>query len=88
MKMCVHDLYCLNCGNRSLPVYRNRGSFREKFHRKKLYCLNCKAACNHVEIKNSKELLEFKKNFEAGEFKEEAAASILEVEREESIYDL
>lgn len=71
-----NSFYCLNCGNKVYDLPRNRGYLHEKFHRKKLYCPVCKHECNCIECGNDEEIFEFKEAFAAGEYKEEAQASI------------
>ena len=44
-----HSFYCIQCGNKGIPIMRNNGRAKEKFHRKKLYCLHCKQEINHIE---------------------------------------
>lgn len=72
----MHNFYCLNCGNLSMPLMRPRGFLRESGHRKVMYCPHCKLYINHYECSNDEEAFDFKTRFEAGEFKEEAAESI------------
>lgn len=76
----THDFYCLNCGKRNVSLFRSRGRLRETGHRKVLYCPHCKKTLNHIECRNDMEAFEFKLAFEAGEFKEEAVASMSYVE--------
>ena len=71
-----HQFYCINCGKRGIPLARKCGKQREKFHRKKIFCLTCQCEVNHVECRNQEEIDKFKEDFEAGLFKEEAAQSI------------
>lgn len=77
-KIDIHDFYCLNCGNKSLPCVRPQAHKRERFHRKKLYCPNCGLTVNHIEVKNDEEAYEFKEAFANGEFKKEAEISVEE----------
>lgn len=72
------EFYCINCGQRGLPLLRPRSHRREKFHRKKLYCPHCRLTINHVECKNEAEVYEFKQMFENDEFQQEAIHSIME----------
>ena len=72
----VHDFYCLKCGNKGLPIQRGRNLQREKFHRKKLYCIHCKEEVNHIECRNELEVKKFLKNFKEGKYIDEADASI------------
>ena len=71
-----HQFYCIKCGKRGIPLARKRGAQREKYHRKKLFCLNCQQEVNHVECRNQEEIDQFKIWFEEGMFKDEAEESI------------
>ena len=71
-----HDFYCLKCGNKGIPLMRARGREREKFHRKKLYCIHCKEEVNHMELRTDEEVFAFKEAFEAGVFIDEAQESV------------
>lgn len=77
-----HDFYCLKCGQLGIPIMRQRGHERGKFHRKKLYCLRCKQEVNHMECRTDEEVREFKDAFERGEFVNEAEESICYVRSE------
>ena len=33
-----HSFYCLNCGKKGIPIWRNKGHLHSKNHRKALYC--------------------------------------------------
>lgn len=70
------DFFCLNCGKQNMPIHRNTGRMKEAGHRKKLYCPWCKEEVNHVECRTQEDIEQFKQDFEAGLFVEEAAASI------------
>ena len=72
----AHDFYCLNCGQKTLPVHRKKGQERGAFHRKRLWCVHCKAEINCVEIRNQQEKEKFLEAYENGEFREEAANSL------------
>jgi hypothetical protein len=72
----THDFYCVNCGNKGLPLSRKKGFQHGKFHLKKLYCFHCKQELNHIECKNPVEVEEFRKNFEKGVYKDEAEKSL------------
>ena len=74
-------LYCINCGNKAMPIQRRRGRQKEKFHRKKLYCWHCKKTVNHVECKTLEDVDKFKEDFENGVYAEEAYESLKECER-------
>ena len=71
-----HVVYCINCGKKGMPLSLNTCKQKEKFHRKKLYCLNCKTEVNHIECRNQEEIETFKMNFALGLYKEEAAESL------------
>lgn len=73
----AHDFYCIKCGNKNFAIPRKQGNQRGKFHRKKLYCVHCKATINCIECRNEEEVAEFKEAFERGEFKDEAEESLL-----------
>ena len=66
-----HEFYCPICGNVTIPVFRKKGSQREKFHRKLLYCYHCKKDVNTVEVRNEIEKMEFKSNFQNGVYANE-----------------
>ena len=71
-----HQFYCIKCGKRGIPLARKCGAQRGKYHRKKLFCLNCQQEVNHVECRNQEEIDQFKIWFEEGMFKDEAEESI------------
>lgn len=72
----MHTFYCINCGKPGIPVWRKKSKRREPYHRKILYCPNCRVAINHIEIRTEEEKTEFINNFEEGRYKEEAEAAI------------
>lgn len=74
-----HSFYCINCGNKGIPLMRKQGFKHESMHRKKLYCPFCKGEVNHVECKTFDEVEEFRINFENGVYKNEAEASLRHV---------
>ena len=80
-----HTFYCINCGKKGIPIMRKQGHQHKSFHRKKLYCPFCKLEVNHVECKTYADEMEFKEQFEAGVFKEEAAQSIAYIQAENKI---
>lgn len=45
------EFYCVNCGQRGIPIPRKKGAEREAGHLKRLYCLTCRQEWNFVEIK-------------------------------------
>lgn len=84
---CLHDFYCLDCGQKSLTLPRQSGHLHKKFHRKKLYCRNCKCYINHIECRNDFEVWEFEDKWRNGTYIDEAAAS-REYGKEDNNYDL
>jgi len=74
-----HEFYCIKCGRAGLPLARPANRRREKFHRKKLYCIYCKQEVNHIECKNQAEVEEFKENFKNGIYKQECEESLSHV---------
>lgn len=71
-----HDFYCMNCGNKVYPIMRKRGHLHKRRHKKSLYCPNCKVEVNCIEITTPEDKEWFLEEFSAGNFKEEALASI------------
>ena len=71
-KMEQHSFWCISCGQRGIPLARPSAKKKEQFHKKKLYCIYCKAEINHIECKNQFEIEEFKKMFEEGKFLDES----------------
>lgn len=72
----THTFWCIRCGQQTIPIMRKAGFMHGKFHRKKLYCLHCKAEINCIECRNDNEVWEFKRNFEEGVYKDEAEESL------------
>lgn len=70
-----HDFYCLSCGQKTIPIMRKSGHKHEQFHRKKLYCYNCRATCNCIEITSFSEKEQFLQNFREGKYIAEAEQS-------------
>jgi hypothetical protein len=66
----------MNCGQKILDIPRPKNHKYKKHHKKALYCPWCKVTCNSIECRNDTEVYEFKENFLAGEYKEEALTSI------------
>ena len=66
MDINIHRFFCTKCGKEGIMLPRKRGHERERMHKKKLYCIFCKDEINHIECKNSVEVLEFKENFKEG----------------------
>lgn len=71
-----HTFYCINCGNKGIPLMRNQGFQHGGMHRKKLYCVFCKQEVNHIECKTFDDVQEFRTNFENGVYKNEAKESL------------
>ena len=71
-----HDFYCIKCGNKGIPLLRQRGFQHSDNHRKKLYCIYCKTEVNHVECKNMIDVENFKRDFENGVYVNEAEDSV------------
>lgn len=76
MKYEEHNFYCLNCGNRSIPLMRKSSNKKALNHRKKLYCPWCKTEVNHIELTNMYEIEKFKQDFADGMYIQEAKESI------------
>ena len=72
----THEFYCMHCGKRNIPLARKRGFQHSKFHRKKLYCFNCKKEVNMIECKNDFEVQEFLENYANGVYEDEAKESL------------
>lgn len=47
----ISDFYCTKCGNKSIPLARRNGRYREAGHLKKLWCYRCRAEVNHAEVR-------------------------------------
>ena len=71
-----HSFYCLNCGKKGIPLWRDKGHLHSKNHRKVLYCPFCNETVNHLEVTTAAEAEQFKIDFENGVYKDEAAQSI------------
>ena len=56
----IHKFYCMNCGKEGIPISRRAGRMHGKFHRKQLWCCNCKTMINHIECRSDQEVEEFK----------------------------
>ena len=72
----THDFYCINCGEKGIPLTRQRSKQHGQFHRKLMYCWHCKHTVNHIECRNELEKQEFLTNFLAGDYREEADAEL------------
>ena len=71
-----NDFWCINCGNKGIPIIRPRSSRREPGHMKALYCCHCRMVINHVETRDEEEKLQFQQDFSEGKYKEKAEESI------------
>lgn len=71
-----HKFFCINCGKEGLPLQRRSSLQRERFHRKKMYCIYCKEELNHIECKTEEDITIFKENFTNGVYLDEAENSI------------
>ena len=78
----THDFYCINCGNKGLPIMRKIGRQHASLHRKKLWCPICRLEVNHIECRTHEDVEEFKENFENGVYQNEAEESICYVRSE------
>ena len=47
----ISRFFCTQCACEGIPIARKQQKQREAGHLKKLYCINCKKECNHVEIR-------------------------------------
>ena len=47
----VSNFYCTSCGQKGMPIVRQKGKEREDGHLKKLYCIYCMKERNMVEVK-------------------------------------
>ena len=69
----MSEFYCTQCGNKGIPIFRQRGKEREAGHLKKLFCLHCQKEVNHCEVKpwTKYDYKDFKTEFEYGNFSEQ-----------------
>ena len=49
-------LICPECGS-TFTIWRHKGSQRELYHKKFLYCITCQKVTNHIELHNIDEYL-------------------------------
>ena len=70
------NLYCLNCGERGVPIWRDKGKKKSRGHRKVLYCPYCQQTLNHIELETPEDVRQFKQDFAAGKYQAEAEKSI------------
>lgn len=66
-----NDFYCLNCGKKSFSLPRKTCHQHEQFHRKKLYCPNCRIVCNSIEIKTENDRWQFLEDYQNGVYNNE-----------------
>lgn len=71
----ISSLYCIRCGKKGIPIWRDKSIIRAKGHRKALYCVNCRMTINHIEVRTEEEKERFLRDFAAGRFREEAEQS-------------
>ena len=62
-----HSFFCLKCGNKGIPVQRQKGFQHADNHRKKLYCIHCKTF---------EDVINFKEDFQNGVYFNEAEESV------------
>lgn len=80
-----HDFYCINCGQKNIPLLRSGSQLKGKYHRKNMYCYHCKHTVNHIECRNAEEVNAFLNDYKNGVFKEEANSE-LSYEQEHSSF--
>ena len=73
----IHSFFCTRCGRIGIPIPRKKNGQRERFHKKKLYCIYCRQEINHIECKNTMDEIEFKKLFAKGEYKMKKVLTVL-----------
>lgn len=74
-KVTVSDFYCTCCARKTIPIVRRDGKQREAGHLKKLFCLNCQAERNCVEIRpfGSYTIEDFYWEYDNGNFSEDGS---------------
>ena len=70
------EFWCISCGRKGIPIMRESSRIREQGHRKALYCITCRTTVNHVETRNEEEARQFREDFEAGKYADEAKKSL------------
>lgn len=70
------NFYCVNCGNKSIPLARAGNKRKGKGHRKRMYCPTCQHTVNHIECRDIYEVEEFREDFENGAYEDEARAEL------------
>lgn len=71
-----HYFMCIKCGKLTMTLPRPVGHQYKSWHRKKLYCPNCRVEINCIECKDEEEVFYFKEDFERGLFEEECEESL------------
>lgn len=77
-----HSFYCMRCGRKGIALPRKNSHQYGRYHRKRLWCPWCKMEVNHIECKNDTDVFEFKKAFEAGEYRTEVEESLKYINNE------
>lgn len=69
-KTILSEFYCVECGNKGIPIARRISQQREAGHLKKLFCLHCQKETNHAEIRPFGSYLytDFEEEFKLGRF--------------------
>ena len=69
-KTILSEFYCVECGNKGIPIARRISQLREAGHLKKLFCLHCQKETNHAEIRPFGSYLyaDFEEEFKLGRF--------------------
>jgi len=69
-KTITSEFYCVECGQRGIPIARRVGKERETGHLKKLFCLHCRKETNHAEVRpyGAYNLEDFQEEFQLGRF--------------------
>lgn len=70
------EFWCISCGEKGIPIMRERCKQRGKGHRKALYCVRCRKVINHIETRNEEEAQRFREEYAAGKYAAEAELSI------------
>ena len=52
LNMVRSDFFCMECGNKGIPLPRSQSRQREYGHIKDLYCCKCKKITKHRELRN------------------------------------
>ena len=79
----LHDFYCTCCGQKTFTSPRSSGHLHKRFHKKKLYCLHCKAEINHIECRDEFDVWQFKEDWENGKYINEVPEQSLSTEEKD-----